>query len=183
MLLIIFIKLFIGERRFDQSGNENRSKFNKREKRQEQDLANNEEEEDFEKLMGEIKAEDAKVFVGQEKLGEDNKVNVRLPKKSFKDNNPERAQESDNPEITKVDDAEKYINENKPKKRLRFGEDKNTDSVKQTLETPKEESDKVKENVNEEELNEIETGEAKEQEVEKNAVIYEYRENKYNLLS
>ena len=130
--------------------------------------------------MGEIKAEDAKVFGRHENLDDENKVNVKLPKRSFKDGKTERAHEfekDENPEITKIDDAEKFISENKSKRRLRFGEERKTGSIKETIETPKIE-DKIPENENEEELNEIETGDAKTQEVEKDGVVYEYRENK-----
>lgn len=71
--------------------------------------------------MGEIKTEDAKMFTGETKnLDNENKVNVKLPKKSFRDNKAEQNLEenlnSENSDITKVDNAEKYINENKPKK-------------------------------------------------------------------
>lgn len=129
--------------------------------------------------MGEINAEDAKVFGGQETLNEENKINVKLPKKSFKDNKNERVKEFDNSDITKIDDAEKYINENKPKKRLRFGDEKKTDSIQENSGTPVEEVAHDKENINEEDLNEIEAGEPKDKEVEKNGVVYEYRDNKY----
>ncbi len=130
--------------------------------------------------MGEIKAEDAKVFGGQQNLDDENKVNMKLPKKSFKDNKTDRAQQLDtneNLEITKIDDAEKYISENKPKKRLRFGDEKITDSIKESNNTQKVEEN-TQENVNEEELNEMETEDKRTEDVEKNGVVYEYRENK-----
>lgn len=130
--------------------------------------------------MGEIKAEDAKVFGGQQNLDDENKVNMKLPKKSFKDNKTERAQQfetNENLEITKIDDAEKYISENKPKKRLRFGDEKTNDSIKEPNYNQKVE-DNTQENVHEEELNEMETEDKRTEEVEKNGVVYEYRENK-----
>jgi hypothetical protein len=136
----------------------------------------NNEEEDFEKLMNEIKAEDTKVFGGQQNLENEIKANVKLPKKSFKNTKADEALEFDNnenPEITKIDDAEKYINDNKTKKRLRFAEEKKANKSSEI--TPKEETE---ENVNEEDINEIEAEVAKAEEIEKNGLVYEYRENR-----
>jgi len=93
--------------------------------------------------MEEIKDEDAKLFVDQNKnLDSEKKINVKLPKKSFKDNKSEQDLEenlnNETSDITKVADAEKFINENKPK-RLRFAEEKTTsNNTKINNETNKE---------------------------------------------
>lgn len=130
--------------------------------------------------MNEIKAEDTKVFGGQQNLENEIKANVKLPKKSFKNTKVDEALEFDNnenPEITKIDDAEKYINENKTKKRLRFAEEKKANQSSEI--THKEETEKTQENVNQEDINEIEAEVAKAEDVEKNGLVYEYRENRY----
>lgn len=134
--------------------------------------------------MEEIKDEDAKLFVDQNKnLDSEKKINVKLPKKSFKDNKPEQDLEenlnNETSDITKVADAEKFINENKPK-RLRFAEEKTTsNNTKINNETNKEKEKNLA--IDEEidkELNSIESEEKAEFKTDKNGVVYEYRENK-----
>lgn len=135
--------------------------------------------------MNEIKDEDTKLFKGKQSFENENKTNVKLPKKSYKTNKLDQEQEIEidgNEEITKVDDAEKYISENKAKKRLRFGEEKKSPASKEDNEVNKnianEESDKAQEKVNEEELEEIDSEISKNEDVVKNGVVYEYRDSK-----
>jgi len=177
--------LILGERKFDKYAGEDRQRFNKFDKKKEQETLNNQEEEDFDKLMGEIKEEDAKIFEKQSNSENENKHNIKLPKKSFKDHKTEKAFETanknKNDDITRIDDAEKFINENKPKKRLRFGEEKKSEELRQNIEATKDEALKPEENLNiEEDSKQTESldNEINPESTEKNGVIYEYRENK-----